>query len=542
MTRTQVPGRQPQDAASTFRDIEVALARGDNKAATALACKALDAGLAHPMLFDLRAFWHESEGRYPAACADLQSALVLAPGNALLLNLLGRCRTANGELIEGIAACRAAIAADPSYAAAHYNEGFALERLAELDEAWRSYNRALQLAPSMADASARLAGLAARRGDNSAARDLANRALNLQPGNVPASSALILVDLAERNFAAAEIRARAVASNPLATSQERSTAFSYIADALDGLGRTADAFDLYRRANEDLAREFKSRFAGVERGQTLVRRLSKEIAAIEPSRWRSTSEKGAKLIFLMGFPRSGTTLLGQILAAHSYIETIEEKPLLGEALREFINTPGGLEQLASLPSSELARHREIFWDRVANEIGPKTGKFVVDQTPLNTLHLPVIARLFPESKVIFAVRDPRDVVLSCFRRLFSLNPYTIEFLSLDDAACFYDETMRLADRYREAIDLAVTEVRNEDLIADFEGQTRSVCDFIGLSYDPKMASFSESARDRRISTPSSIQLGRGITKAGIGHWRHYEKQMATVLPIIAPWVERFGYA
>ena len=542
MTHAPVPSEQPSDAASIYRDIEVALARGDSTAATALAREALDAGLAHPTLFDLRAFWHESEGRYGAACADLQNALVLAPGNALLLNLLGRCRTANGELIEGIEACRASIAADPSYAAAHYNEGFALERMAELDEAWRSYNRALQLAPTMADASARLAGLAARRGDNSEARDLANRALSLQPGNVPASFALILVDLAVRNFEVAEFRARAVAANPLVTSQERAIAFSYHADALDGLGRTDEAFDLYRRANEDLAREFKSRFAGVERGQALVQRLSTEVAPIERSRWRSTSERGAKLIFLMGFPRSGTTLLGQILMAHPRVETIEEKPLLGEALREFVNKPGGLEHLASLSSGELVRHREIVWDRVANEIGPKTDEFIVDQTPLNTLHLPVIARLFPESKVIFAVRDPRDVVLSCFRRLFALNPYTIEFLSLGDTARFYDETMRLAARYRAAIDFAITEVRNEDLIADLEGQTRAVCDFIGISYDPKMASFGESARGRRISTPSSIQMSRGITRASIGHWRQYEKQLATVLPIIAPWVERFGYA
>jgi hypothetical protein len=144
--------------------------------------------------------------------------------------------------------------------------------------------------------------------------------------------------------------------------------------------------------------------------------------------------------------------------------------------------------------------------------------------------------------VIFAVRDPRDVVLSCFRRLFALNPYTIEFLSLGNTARFYDETMRLADRYRAAIDFAIAEIRNEDLVADFEGQARVVCDFIGTSYDPKMASFGESARGRRISTPSSIQLRRGITHDSIGHWRFYEKQLATVLPIIAPWVERFGYA
>src|SRR5689334_17962819 len=127
MTHAYASGRHLLGATNIHRDIEAALARDDIKVATALARNALDAGLTHPRLLDLRAFWHESEGRYAEACEDLQAALALAPGNAQLLNQLGRCRTANGELIAGVEACRASIAADPAYAAAHYNEGVALE-------------------------------------------------------------------------------------------------------------------------------------------------------------------------------------------------------------------------------------------------------------------------------------------------------------------------------------------------------------------------------------------------------------------------------
>jgi hypothetical protein len=247
------------------------------------------------------------------------------------------------------------------------------------------------------------------------------------------------------------------------------------------------------------------------------------------------------LVFLVGFPRAGTTLLGQILAAHSRVVTIVERPLLGVALREFIQSPEGLARLAALPPAEIERHRRQFWRNVEILGVPVQGKVLVEQTPLNTLHLPLVAKLFPEAKVVFALRDPRDVVLSCFRRLFVINDYVYEFLTLEGTAHFYAETMELASRFREGLPLSVADVRNEDLVADFEGRTRTLCDFLGLTYEDSMRSFAGAAAARQIATPSAVQVLKGISREGIGHWRNYQGQLEPILPILAPWVQGFGY-
>jgi tetratricopeptide (TPR) repeat protein len=431
--------------------------------------------------------------------------------------------------------------------AAHYNMGFALEQLGELDLAWEAYDRARRLAPDALDATARLAGLAARRGEHGAARALADEVLARDPRHALAASSHVVVDLAEKNYAAAERRARAVAADPATAPQARISATNFVADALDGQGRTHEAFALYTEANNELRALFRNRFegSGHETGRPIARRLAREFAALPAQSWSTPPPAplgdAAGFVFLMGFPRAGTTLLGQILASHSKTVVIEEKPLLGAALTEFILKPEGLSRLAALPADQLREHRDLFWRAIRNETTETAGRLVVDQTPLNTLHLPAIAKLLPEARIVFALRDPRDVVLSCFRRLFTLNAYVYEFLSLDGAAHFYDETMRLALAYRERLALPVHEVRNEDVVAGLEIQARGLCDFLGLAYEPAMLEFAAAAKSRRIATPSAMQVTRGISGEGIGHWRLYEKEMTPALPIVAPWVERFGY-
>ena len=156
------------------------------------------------------------------------------------------------------------------------------------------------------------------------------------------------------------------------------------------------------------------------------------------------------------------------------------------------------------------------------------------------LRLPIIARLFPEAKVLFALRDPRDVVLSCFRTNFRTNLLTYELLRIEDAGRFYAAYMQLAGMFRDRLPVELLSVRHEDLLDDFEGRVREVCDFIGIDVRPGMLDFA--ASKRRVATPSAHQLKAGLTRAGAGQWSLYADQMAPALGHLAPWVERFGYA
>ena len=531
-----------------YLDIDAAMRRGDMQRAIELAGRALRSGLSHPVLFNLRAYDFELQGRFADACADLEQARTLTPHDPVILNALGRCLTSAGRHIEAIATCEAALAEDPEFVMAYYNKGAAYEQIGDLKRAAAAYRNTLRLDPNVADALARLAGLEARRGAHAEARKLADRALALSPKHAIAEFAHIVSDLAEKKFIGAERRARKVIDEPDTSAQARANAQSFLGDALDGQGRFSEAFPCYAHANAALKEIFQDQFerAGRETGRKLAHRLAQEFADISTDAWRTAAPPAVPgsaeaLVFLIGFPRAGTTLLGQILAAHSRVATIVEQPVLGMALREFVQTKKGLARLAALPPKDIERHRQQFWHNVQNLGVPVTGKVLVEQTPLNTLHLPVIAKLFPDAKIVFALRDPRDVVLSCFRRLFVVNDYVYEFLTLDGTARFYDETMNLASHFRERLPLSVADVRNEDLVADFDRRLRILCDFLDLSFEESMRSFAGTAAARHIATPSAMQVLKGLSNEGVGHWRHYRAQLEPILPILAPWVERFGY-
>jgi hypothetical protein len=164
------------------------------------------------------------------------------------------------------------------------------------------------------------------------------------------------------------------------------------------------------------------------------------------------------------------------------------------------------------------------------------GKVFLDKHPLNTLKLPLIARLFPQAKILFVRRDPRDVVLSCFRRRFRMNPAMYQMLTLAGAAQFYDAVMDFAQRVRPTLGLDWLDVRYERVMADFATETRAICDFIGLEWTPAMGEFAERMRTRERATPSIAQLAGGLDASGIGHWRHYRAAIEAVQPALERWI------
>ncbi len=246
-------------------------------------------------------------------------------------------------------------------------------------------------------------------------------------------------------------------------------------------------------------------------------------------------------MFLVGFPRSGTTLLEQVLAAHPAVEAMEEHPCLADSATAFFGSDAALDRLAALTGDELAPWREAYWRRVA-EAGAAPSKAVfIDKMPLNLVFLPLIAKLFPSAKILLALRDPRDVVLSCLRRRFAMNAGMYEFTTLQSTAAYYEAVMTLAQVYRQTLALDICETRHEDLVGDFDTEARRLCDFLGIEFRGEMRGFAGRARAQNIDTPSSAQVARGLSTAGLAQWRRYREQLSPILPVLAPFVARFGY-
>jgi hypothetical protein len=246
-------------------------------------------------------------------------------------------------------------------------------------------------------------------------------------------------------------------------------------------------------------------------------------------------------VFIVGFPRSGTTLLEVILEGHPNVASLEEHELFIDSVGEFMRQPADLERLARAPTITLEGARTAYWQRVAQSKLDVRGKVFVDKHPLNTLKLPLIARLFPQARILYATRDPRDVVLSCFRHRFTMSAPIYELLTLDGAARYYDAVMRLLIKLSGLFTMHITPVRHEDLVTEFAREMKRICDFIGLSWDPAMGDFALRTKNRPVLTPSTSQLVRGLNTEGLGHWHRYQAQLAPVLPILEPWIKRFYY-
>jgi tetratricopeptide (TPR) repeat protein len=527
--------------------VAAAVQAGDLVRAKALACQVLAQGIEHPALLNLRALRAEEEGRLQDALADLRRAHALAPRDFSVLNALGLCLARLDRYRESIEAYEQGLAIEPRFAPLWFNRGAAFERCGDIAVAKTSYETAVECDARHPHAHAALAGLGVRRGDLEAGRRFAERALALDPGQTAAALALAEIEVGDGRLEAAQARLRAVLARPNLSAAERGLALGQLGDVLDALRRPPEAFAAYVAGNRELRLDARPRFesAGMWSVSAYVGRLIAHLESAGPGIWESSApgegagERGH--VFLMGFPRSGTTLLENVLAADPDVVSLEEKETMSEAVRGLMRDPGDLSRLAALSGAELESFRNAYWRRVREFGADVRGKVLIDKNPLNTHKLPLISRLFPRARILFAVRDPRDVVWSCFRRRFTLNASMYELLDLEGAARLYDLTMRLHALCSDRLGLVEHKVRYEALVEDFEAEAARACRFIGIEPGAGLSDFSARARRGEVATPSAAQLARGLFKEGVGQWRAYAAELAPVLPILAPWVERFGY-
>ena len=540
---TAPAGRRPSEP---LERVFAAVRANDLLAARRLAHAALDAGIEHPLLLNLRALDHEDAGRFEAALTDLRRAHILAPQDFAILNACGLCLGRLERLDEAIECFDQVVALRADFGPGWFNRGWALERAGEKAAAAKSYARAAALNPENAQAWANMAFLAARRGDRANARLHAQKALAVQPGHPTAR--LVLADVEMVDPPAAERRLRAMLDETLSPF-DRALALGQLGDVLDAQQRCAEAFDVYSRSNALFRDEARPRFEtpGQPTVPDIVAALLPWAERLDAARWTAASSAAraaaspSRHVFLLGFPRSGTTLIESALAAHPDIVSLEERNTFYAAVLDFLTGADALKRLELVSDRELEPYRADYWARV-KQFGVDPGvRIFIDKNPFNTLKLPLIYRLFPNARVIFAIRDPRDVVLSCFRRRFNLNASTYEFLDLKRTADNYDGSMRLAETLRGKQPLAEHQLVYEKLVEDFAGQAREVCGFIGARWRDDLIDFSARARRGDVASASSQQIARGLFSDGAGQWRRYREQLAPVLDTLAPWVERFGY-
>jgi len=534
-------------AQAVLNKVAAAVAASELQLAFQLADAEITQGKIHPTLFSARALWLEQQQRFPEALLDFQRARAFLPRDVALLNAIGLCLMRLYRLGEAIEVFDEAIQLDPTYAPSYHRKGIVLGMTGDLDGAQRVHERALVLFPRNVQALSCLASVLARKSDFGKARDYAARALRLDPAQGTAIAALAMADNADGDFVSAEHRVRPLLDKSDLSARGRASAWGILGDALDGQNKTGEAFAAYSAENAELEQYHAARFAGRIRIRQFATSLATQFEQIDSSGWRvpaiarAVAGAAAEHVFLLGFFRSGTTLLEQVLQSHPDVVTLEERDVLAPAAERYLTSRDGVAALMELSGHELTEARADYWQRVGKLGLDVSGKVMVDKNPLNTLKLPLIAKLFPKARIILALRDPRDVVLSCFRRHFEINAAMYELLTLEGAASTYDAVMRLAEVVRAKLPLTVHEHRYEHLVDNFEEAIGAICHFIGVSFRSGMIEFHLTAKTQDIRSPSAPQVRRSLYREGIAQWRRYAAQLEPVRPLLAPWVEHFGY-
>lgn len=524
--------------------IDAAAQARDFGRAAALAEAAFRDGIEHPMVLNLTALKCEQEGRFDDALAVLERAIAIAPADIGARNAKGLVLTRLERYAEALATFDGVVALMPAFAGAHCARGASLEAMGKLREAEAAYRHALDLEPENLGATQGVANLLSRRGAHAEARPLAEAVLEAEPNFPDAVMVLAAADAAEGHGQRAQARLEMLAGDERLTAHQRALAQGQLGDVLDAQGRIADAFTAYTTCNMSLWRAYAPLHGERAGALEFARAMLAEMDAVPVDAWRTApgpapADAPRTHVFLTGFPRSGTTLLEQVLAGHPDVVALEERETLADAQRAFQMAPADVARLAYATEAELAPLREAYWARVRAEGADPAGKVFVDKHPLHTFRLPLILKLFPDAKILFARRDPRDVVLSCYRRRFAMSPSAYQMLTLPGAAGYYDAAMSLAERLEPAMAANTLVVSHERLVEDFDATLREVCDVLGLTWSDTLRRFSD--HGRAAATPSGAQLARGLSAEGVGAWRRYAEQMAAVMPVLTPWAEKFGY-
>lgn len=375
------------------------------------------------------------------------------------------------------------------------------------------------------------------------ARNAVEECLVINPHDEQARYFFAVLDRRENRIEDAERRLRDLISSDPKHPFVRYACRYELAQILDKTDRFDEAMRLLGEAKAIVRTltDTEALMRGYDQGAESARRFTnsqpKDIlrtwAKFFPERKR---EAIPPLVFLGGHPRSGTTLLEQILDAHPGVAALDEPGAFLEVLQpEFYKS----SQLSSPRVNVLRRH---YIEALKQEAGAAAeGKLLVDKNPSPTARLPLWLRIFPELRVLIALRDPRDVVLSCYFQNIPLNITNVNFLSFERLARHYADLMDVWLAVREWDGFAWMETRYEDVVADMEKEGRRVTAFLGLDWHADQARFYEKSARKQLFSPTYQDVTRPVYKRSVARWHAYEKHLAPILPALEPYCHRFGY-
>jgi Tfp pilus assembly protein PilF len=491
-------------------------------------------------------------GRPEDALGYLAKALSIDPEFADGYAKIGEAHYQLGRYSKALENFRKAFSFEKSLAAIKpsvvlNNMGSTLRRLRRTDEAIARFREALGRETNSAFHLANLAGWLEELHSLDEARELAETAIAHEPTNVMAGRVMARIELRSGELEKSKNRLEGL----LQTAPKDASipaVFMELGQVHDRLRQWDKAFSCWLEGNQRLAKSPKWRRIDKDSFLRGVRKMTDWIDTVQlDDRSPESEDDDAGVpVFLVGFPRSGTTLLEQVIAAAGFTVSDElpfvskMRRLLPTVIGEGFQYPQDLERITFENAREL---RAAYWSFVRESLGDVSlDRGLLDKNPLNICDLGLIWKVFPGARVIVVLRDPRDSCLRSFMQNFDPNFGMAPFLELKTTADAYASVMGLWLRYRAKLPLPYLEVRYEDMVGDFDGTVRGVMNFIGVPWQESLRKFHENSRERYISTPSYEDVTTPIYDRAVGRWQNYKIYLKPVLPVLEPYVSGFGYA
>ncbi len=375
------------------------------------------------------------------------------------------------------------------------------------------------------------------------ARSAVQECLRIDPRDDQARYFLAVLDRREGQFESAEQRLRdLIASEPRHPFVRYACRYE-LAQVLDRTDRFDEAIRFLIDAKQivrgltDTNLLIKGYDQGAESARRFTNNLPKNILEIWSNYFPAPKRSPIpRLAFLGGHPRSGTTLIEQILGAHPDIAALDEPGAFLEYLQP------AFHKSTDLSSTRLNEVRRLYIDSLLQELGPAArDRFLLDKNPSPTARLPLWLRVFPELRVLIALRDPRDVVLSCYFQNIPLNAVNVNFLSFERLAKHYADLMDIWLAVREWTGFSWIETRYEDVVANMEEEGKRATEFLGLPWHPEQARYYEKSRTKQMYSPTYQDVTRPVYARSVARWHAYEKHLAPILSKLAPYCRVFGY-
>jgi tetratricopeptide (TPR) repeat protein len=499
-----------------------------------------------------QALWDQR--RFDEAIWYYERALARDPHNPVLLVDVARAYALRFRYADAEKLVDLANSLHPSDAYLQLMLGRSYVQIQQFDRAIVCYRRALELAPASPErpqTMLELAKMHERLHDLDAAKKCAEEALSISPGFEKARYVLANIERRSGNLALAESLWRRLIDEKRAPPGVIADSWYELASLYDKAGRFEEAFDALTRAKQIFSRAAGPHLEDAEEIARIGGKTFSSITAEHCQRWSaaggSLKPLGRGLALLTSHPRSGTTLLEQVLDSHPQAISADELQIMPELVymplgRKAATSQSVVEALDATTDDDREQFRQAYWKGMEGALRqPIGGRLLIDKNPELTNLLPLVARIFPDMRILFAVRDPRDVIVSCFSQRLPLNAVSVHYLTLEGAAKKYARTMHSWLKIRDMLRNAWLEVRYEDTVADIERQAHNTLDFLGLPWDDAVLKYDRRAAQKHVHSPTYEAVTKPVYSTSINRWRNYESQLEPCMEILRPYVEAFGY-